>query len=400
LALLPIPNQSSKQLENLVDRAISLARADAAEDEPTFDFIAPPWTSSLDDTSTELFLRDDALADVERAIDEEVYRLYGISEADRKAIESELAEPAAEGEERDYIDDEELALRWISYAVGVVMGRFQPGSGGPGTGRFSREVAMKLCSLADNDGVATLDEGHQDDLAAKAWKALEIALGEEGALEVVEAALGDGRPEEMLRRYLEKDFYKRHLQLYRKRPVYWLLQSPARSFSVYVFHERTTKDTLPLILGARYLSGRINHLKNRMNEVRVEMKAAEGRARKRLEKDLEDLEGQLMDLEAFEAAIRRVLEQKNERGETAGWAPEIDDGIILNLAPLNELMPSWKEPERFWRALQAGEYDWSRTAMRYWPNRVTEKCKKNKSYAIAHERMDLYEGRGPTARNS
>ena len=40
--------------------------------------------------------------------------------------------------ETHYIDDEELALRWISYAVGIVMGRFQPGaSGALGQGRFS-----------------------------------------------------------------------------------------------------------------------------------------------------------------------------------------------------------------------------------------------------------------------
>lgn len=111
-----------------------------------------------------------------------------------------------------------------------------------------------------------------------------------------------------------------------------------------------------------------------------------------LEKDLDDLETKLLDLEAFEAAIRRVLEQKNERGETVGWTPEIDDGVMLNLAPLRELMPSWKEPEKFWQELEEGKYDWSYTAMRYWPDRVLEKCKTNMSYAITHDRLDVYEG--------
>lgn len=396
LARLPIPRESSKELERLVDRAVSLAMKNSAEDETTFDFIAPPWTASLDDTTTELFLREDSLKDVEKAIDEEVYRLYGISDGDRKAIESELAQPVAEGEEAkeaepDYLDDEDLARCWISYCVGIVMGRFQPG-GDLGQGRFSSAVAAELRSLADADGVATLDEGHQDDLAAKVWRALEVALGEDGATEVVEAALGYDNPVGMLRRYLERDFWKRHLQQYRKRPVYWLLQSPAKSFSVYVFHERSTGDTLPLILGTRYVTGKINQLKNRMDEVRTDIKSAEGRAKKLLEKDLENLETSLLDLEAFEAAIRRVLEQKDERGETVGWEPEIDDGVILNLAPLRELMPSWKEPEKFWRGLEEGKYDWSYTAMRYWPDRVLEKCKTNKSYAIAHGRMEEYEG--------
>lgn len=396
LANLPIIELKSKIIHAKVDQAISLAMKDSAEDETTFDFIAPPWTVSLDDTTTELFLREDALKDVEKAIDEEVYRLYAISDQDRKAIESELAEPVAEGEEAkepDYIDDEELARRWISYAMGIVMGRFQPDiSGALGQGRFSSPVAAELRSLTDSDGVATLMEGHQDDLAAKVWRALQIALGEEGATEVVETALGYDNPEEMLRRYLERDFFKLHLQQYRKRPVYWLLQSAGKAFSVYIFHERATRDTLPLIMGTRYVTGKINQLKNRIEEVQTDKKSAEGRAKKSLEKDLEDLETKLLDLEAFEAAIRRVLEQKNERGETVGWTPEIDDGVILNLAPLRELMPSWKEPSKFWQELEEGKYDWSYTAMRYWPDRVLEKCKKNKSYAIAHGQMGVYEG--------
>ena len=391
IARMPIPTKSSKQLENLVIRAISITQANASEDETTFDFIAPPWSSSLDDTLTEVRLRRDALKDVEQAIDEEIYRLYDISYEDRKAIESELAETVYESaqaveKELDYINDKELPLCWISYCIGIVMGRFQPGvSEALGCGRFSKDTAERLRSLADNDGVATMDEGHQDDLAAKVWNAIEIALGEAGALEVVVNALGDGNPETLLRRYLERDFWKFHLQRYRKRPVYWLLQSPARSFSVYVFHERATWDTLPLIMGTRYVSGKMNQLKNRIDEVKADMKIAEGLARKKQEKELDDLEYQLLDLGGFEVAIRHVLEAKDEQGETVGWAPEIDDGVILNLAPLHELIPSWKEPTEYWTKLEKGDYDWSQTARRYWPRRVKDKCSLNISYFIANK---------------
>jgi len=389
---------SSKQLERLVDRAVSLAMKDSSEDETTFDFIAPPWSVTLDDTTTDLFLRGDALADVERDIDEEVYRLYGIGEADRRGIEAELSEPvkddsnSSSDSSNDYIDEEELARRWISYCVGIVLGHFQPDSGDLGQGRFSSAVAAELLSLTDADGVATLDEGHQDDLAAKVWRALQVALGEDGATEVVEAALGYDNPEEMLRSYLEKDFFKLHLQKYRKRPVYWLLQSANKAFSVYIFHERATRDTLPLILGSRYVGGMINHLHSRQSELEEALKTAQGRDKKQLAKEEAEREAKLQELQRFEKALRRVLERKNERGETAGWTLEIDDGVILNLAPLHELMPAWKEPEKFWLALETGEYDWSRTAMRYWPDRAAEKCKKNRSYAIAHGRMDVYQG--------
>lgn len=222
----------------------------------------------------------------------------------------------------------------------------------------------------------------------------DLNKGEDGAAEVVEAALGGNfQPETMLRRYLVRDFFKRHLQQYRKRPVYWLLQSKERAFSAYVFHERATKDTLPLILGSRYVGGKINYLQMRIDEIRKGIKTAQGKKKKDLERALEIRTESMLEVESFAAAIRKVLEQKNQRGETVGWTPEIDDGVILNLAALHELMPSWKEPEKFWRELEEGKYDWSYTAMRYWPERVEEKCTKNKSYAIAHGLMDKYESR-------
>ena len=48
------------------------------------------------------------------------------------------------------------------------------------------------------------------------------------------------------------------------------------------------------------------------------------------------------------------------------------------------------EPKKYWQALERGDYDWSHLAMRYWPERVEAKCRTDKSFAIAHGRMDLY----------
>jgi hypothetical protein len=38
----------------------------------------------------------------------------------------------------------------------------------------------------------------------------------------------------------------------------------------------------------------------------------------------------------------------------------------------------------YWEGLAEGEYDWAHVAMRYWPTRVTEKCRSDKSLALAH----------------
>lgn len=71
--------------------------------------------------------------------------------------------------------------------------------------------------------------------------------------------------------------------------------------------------------------------------------------------------------------------------EERGYTPHLDDGVLLNMAPLWELIPSWQtEPKKAWQALEKGDYDWAYQAMDHWPDRVKEKCKTNKSYAIAH----------------
>ncbi|MBI4640558.1 MAG: hypothetical protein HY731_07680 [Candidatus Tectomicrobia bacterium] len=82
LARLPIPTTSSDTLHDLVDQAITLAKANSEEDETTYGFIAPPWTASLEKTLCSLCLRGKTLGEIERQIDEEVFRLYGISEED------------------------------------------------------------------------------------------------------------------------------------------------------------------------------------------------------------------------------------------------------------------------------------------------------------------------------
>jgi len=394
---IPIPTQRSVSLKSLVTNAVKIAMEDSNENEQTFDFIAPPRGENLKSASEIIVYRYHHLSEIEKQIDDEVYRLFGISDNERFAIDFEVENLNA----TSFPTLEDLAARWISYATGIVMGRFSPGIEGElgsaivgGNHLFSLEAETTLRSLAVPHTIAVLDTGHPLDLARLVTEALTLMLGETTTAEVIKAIGGNAQePEDALRSYLEKDFFKTHLQWYRKRPIYWLFQSPKKYYSVYLFHERITPDTLYLLKGNRYLGGKINATQQRIKEVRAAMQGTEGRERKRLEKELDQLETILADLHAFDRNIQQVLDAKNERGEVVGWCPELDDGVILNLAPLRELMPSWKiEPAKFWKELEEGEYDWSYTAMRYWPDRVLEKCKTNKSFAIAHDRLDIYEG--------
>ena len=403
LAKLPVPTSYSATLELLVDRATKLAKVDSTEDETTYDFVAPPdWRTGPQDVRR----RKVRLAWVEAEMEEEVYRLYGISDTDRAAIETELAEPtvAEDGADGFSLDGaqelegpikrQELARRWISYAVGIALGRFTPGDRNAlGRGHLPDEANASVAQLVDPDGVATLQADHPDDLAAKVERALEIIVGEDETPRLLQAA-GVAQSTDELRRFLAKDFFKEHVRLYRKRPVYWLLESPGKTYGIYLFHERITPDTLYLLQGNRYLGGRINAAHDRISELSQTVSTApQGAEKKRLARELDSLEVHLTDLEAFARNLAEVTSRKDSEGATVGWRPELDDGVLLNLAPLHALMPSWSaEPRKAWDALESGDYDWSHTAMRYWPTRVTEACRTNKSLAIAHDLLEEYAG--------
>jgi hypothetical protein len=402
ISSLPLSTQLSAKVNTLVDQAISLAKADSEDDETTWDFIAPPdWPEGISKVAE----RHTQLAEIERQIDEEVYRLYGISQEDRRAIEAELAvggsgaenegdeEPgdsdSEESEEHTTVDsfwsEQALAKAWISYAVGVVMGQFEPGAEkGLGRGRFDTGTANHLQALKDRDGLLVVDPGHPDDLAAKVLAALEVIFGEADAESLIRHALGNtGEPLATLRDYLAGTFFKEHIQKYRKRPIYWYLRSARGNYGLWLYYHRLDKDILFKAL-LNYVEPKIHLEDDRLRTLRGRKEAAgsSGREAKQLEKEIDRQEQFVSELKDFEERLRRAANLHLDF--------DLNDGVVLNMAPLWELVP-WNEPKKYWEDLQEGKYDWSHIAYQLWLERVQEACRKDRSIAIAHGREDLCE---------
>lgn len=393
LARLPIPSKISEKFLAMVKTCCDKAKQDSRESEITYDFIQP--LESLEFLSS----RKALLASKENEIDQEVSRLYGLTDEDLAAIDRELsgqpvaseddadAETGTEEEEETQaaeLSPDEWARSWISYAVGIVLGRFEIGKpDGLGRGNFPPEVNQALEKLAAPDGILVNDPGQPLDLAARAWHAIEIMLGEDEAKRRIAAALAAGDPVEALHGWFDRftgqpatSFWKYHFQLYRKRPVYWPLQSPGRKFTVWLFHERLTKDTLFHV--------RSGIVEPRLRMVEQQITDLKGRAERdrRLRKELDRLRDFADDLREFSRRLKAITDR--------GYTPHIDDGVLLNAAPLHEILPSWPDTRKAWQELEAGEYDWAQQAMEYWPDRVKEKCRTNRSFAIAHGQENLY----------
>jgi hypothetical protein len=385
---IPGPIQATSQYVVTSGIATDLCMQDSRESETTYDFIQP--LRAISDRAA----RKEQLASLEAEIDAEVSRLYGLSEEDLAAIDRELNVPTssdgnddAEAEETPDEDEDEAsgdlspadwARSWVSYALGTVLGRFEIGEpGGLGCGDFPEATVTAIRRLMDPDGIMPCDAGHPQDIAARAVACLEVMLGAAEARERVRLATdAEGDSVEALRGWLDRftgqpaaSFWKYHHQLYRKRPVYWPFQSPKKSFTTWVFHERIGPNTLHTLKDLTDV--RLNLLEREIADLRPA--AATNRAKA---KELDKRMDQADDLREFAARLKAHID--------AGYESCIDDGVLLNAAPLHDLLPSWPDCRAAWKDLESGKFDWAQQAMRHWPERVTDACRTNRSFAIAH----------------
>jgi len=186
-------------------------------------------------------------------------------------------------------------------------------------------------------------------------------------------------PGESLEMWFSTRFFAEHLSRYsasrRKAPIYWQLGTPSDTYSVWLYIHALTKDTF-FRLQNDFAMPKLRHEERRLEVLAAETKDGATAAQR---KELVAQEARVEELRAFFDEVRRVAPL---------WNPNLDDGVIINFAPLWRLVPqhkAWqKELKSTWDALCEGKYDWAHLAMHLWPERVVPKCAMDRSLAIAH----------------
>src|SRR6266478_1060471 len=150
----------------------------------------------------------------------------------------------------------------------------------------------------------------------------------------------------------EPTIIRRHsVKRSRKAPVYWLLQSSKRNYSIWLFYHRLNKDMLFKAL-MKYVEPKIRLESTRLDALNSQRRSAGNSSKeaKGLARKIEAKEEFLSELRDFEEKLRRAANLHLE--------PDLNDGVVLNIAPLWELVP-WKEAKNYWEELLGGKYEWS-----------------------------------------
>jgi hypothetical protein len=388
---------------------------------------AANWNNHLAESNAEL-------ERIQREIDDITYELYGIGEEDRKAIEAMLGQGAAakseateeeEGaEEEDEGEEEEagpsadprtLVSEFLDYCVGCAFGRWDircatgekpeppepdpfdplpvcaPGmlQNSAGLPAEEKDVPTGYPLRITWPGILVDDEGHQEDVVARVREAIAVMWGERA--EAIEQEACEMLGVASLRDYFQKpalffaEHLRRHSKSRRQAPLYWPIGIAKGRYTLWLYYHRLDNDTLYKCL-QQFVEPELADIEKELSHLRGQVDATMSTRERKRQGALEELRRELNEL-------RTVLEHWAPQ-----WKPALNDGVLITAAPLHKLfrLPKWqKDLAACWKKLEKGDFDWAHLAHSLWPARVREKCRHDRSMAIAHGLEELCEVKAP-----
>lgn len=236
--------------------------------------------------------------------------------------------------------------RLLSYSIGCMMGRYsldQPGLIYANCGNIDFDQSQYQTFPADDDGIVPVMDmdWFPDDAASRFEEFLKVAWSPETLEENMKfvadslSPKGGETPRETIRRYVSTLFYKDHLQIYKKRPIYWLFSSgKQRAFECLVYLHRYNESTLSRMRN-EYVTPLQGKFSAQADYLSTEVNAAASTAeRNRLQKQLDTLRKKQAELATFDDLLRHYADQR--------ICLDLDDGVKVNYGKFGALLSDTK----------------------------------------------------------
>jgi hypothetical protein len=233
----------------------------------------------------------------------------------------------------------ELATDWaartLMWGVGLVFGRWAA----PGVLRAD-DVSMALTTsetLADSVTAALDKVGVDAELLAG-------ELRQEGVLGWVD-------------RSLFAYAYSTYSASRRYAPIYWQLAVPSKRWGLWMYAPSLSRESLFAVAQAA---------REKLSSLNEQVRLARERAEtdRDAQERAEGLEHLASEVEKFAAVADKVAQ--------SGWEPDLNDGFVLNAAPLEELFvnKNWRgQIAKHRKAMQKGDYPWATVQREYFEKR-------------------------------
>ena len=234
----------------------------------------------------------------------------------------------------------------LSYATGCMMGRYSldlPGliladsrsNQDEQLAAYETKIGKQIKEIQfkpDADAIIPVLDGEwfEDDIVARTREFLKVTFPESSVAEnlrFIEDSIGKG-----IRKYFCKDFYKDHLQTYKKRPIYWMVQRPKAGFACLIYLHRYTPDTLLQVLN-NYFRPYLQKLEARQEQLEQDQTndALPKREQTAARKEAEKITKVLKECQAWEQdALLPLAQQRIEL--------DPDDGVKVNYLKLQEVL--------------------------------------------------------------
>lgn len=327
-------------VNNIVTQNIRISKNDWDSFETSWDFVSHPFLIFKGRTILESFEKWLIVTETQfiqlKNNEEELNRIF----IDIYDLQDELT---LEVPEKDITvrkaDGERDIKSFISYAVGCMMGRYSLEEEGLifAGGKFDPDRYKTF--KADADGILPVlsDAYFDDDIVTQLVEFVKITFGENTLatnLDYIAETLGRKANEssrECIRKYFLKDFYKDHVQMYKKRPIYWLFTSgKEQGFNVLVYMHRYDSSLVSRVR-TDYLHPLQNKLEAeflRLNQVLVSEDSPTEKTK--ATKRLKELTKQMDELKKYDEVIHNLADQNIEI--------DLDDGVAVNYAKFQKVL--------------------------------------------------------------